>query len=91
MKPGTPGAPAAAAGQGQRNTFNLMLELRADNSSQPHAIAGNMLRHVGTEKVVLHTAANFSTQVRAELPGGPVVKTPRFHFRRHRFDPWLEN
>ena len=49
------------------------------------------VEHVGTEKVVLHTAANFSTQVRGELPGGPVVKTPRFHFRRHRFDPWLEN
>ena len=23
--------------------------------------------------------------------GGPVVKTPSFHFRRHRFNPWWEN
>ena len=26
-----------------------------------------------------------------DFPGGPVVKTPRFHYRGHRFDPWLEN
>ena len=23
------------------------------------------------------------------FPGGPVVKTPRFHCRGRRFDPWL--
>ena len=23
-----------------------------------------------------------------DFPGGPVVKTPRFHCRGHRFDPW---
>ena len=23
--------------------------------------------------------------------GSPVVKTPRFHFRGHRFNPWLVN
>ena len=23
-----------------------------------------------------------------DLPGNPVVKTPRFHCRGHRFDPW---
>ena len=75
-KPGTPGAPAAAAGQGQRNTFNLMLELWADNSSQPHAIAGNMLRHVGILPVQL--------KVRVDFPRGPVVKTPHF-FKDHGF------
>ena len=42
-QPVTPGAPTAAAGQGQRGTFNLMLDFRADNSFQPHATAGNML------------------------------------------------
>ena len=26
-----------------------------------------------------------------DFPGGPVVKTPRFHCRGHGFDPWLEN
>ena len=26
-----------------------------------------------------------------ELPGGPVVKTPRFHCRGHGFDPWSGN
>ena len=25
-----------------------------------------------------------------DFPGGPVVKTPRFHCRGHRFNPWLE-
>ena len=75
-KPGTPGAPAAAAGQGQRNTFNLMLELWADNSSQPHAIAGNMLRHVGILPV--------QSKVRVDFPRGPVVKTPHF-FKDHGF------
>lgn len=24
-------------------------------------------------------------------PGDPVVKTQSFHYRGHRFDPWLEN
>ena len=24
-----------------------------------------------------------------DFPGGPVVKTPCFHCRGHRFDPWL--
>ena len=23
-----------------------------------------------------------------DFPGGPVVKTLHFHFRRHGFDPW---
>ena len=23
-----------------------------------------------------------------DLPGGPVVKTPHFHCRGHRFNPW---
>ena len=27
----------------------------------------------------------------AELPGGPVVKTPCFHCRGHRFNPWSGN
>ena len=75
-KPGAPGAPAAAAGQGQRNTFNLMLEFRADNSSQPHAIPGNMLRHVGIPPV--------QSKVRVDFPRGPVVKTPHF-FKDHGF------
>ena len=26
-----------------------------------------------------------------DFPGGPVVKTPRFHCRGHRLDPWLGN
>ena len=26
-----------------------------------------------------------------DFPGSPVVKTPCFHCRGHRFDPWLEN
>ena len=26
-----------------------------------------------------------------DFPGGPVVKTLRFHFRGHRFNPWLGN
>ena len=25
------------------------------------------------------------------FPGGPVVKTPHFQFRGHRFHPWLGN
>ena len=75
-KPGTPGAPAAAAGQGQRNTFNLMLEFQADNSSQPHAIAKNMVRHVGIPPV--------QSKVRVDFPRGPVVKTPHFS-RGHWF------
>ena len=25
-----------------------------------------------------------------DFPGGPVVKTPHFHFRGHEFDPWSE-
>ena len=33
-----PGAPTAAAGQGQRGTFNLMLDFRPDSSFQPHAM-----------------------------------------------------
>ena len=24
-----------------------------------------------------------------DLSGGPIVKTLRFHYRGHRFDPWL--
>ena len=26
-----------------------------------------------------------------DFPGGPVVKTPCFHCRGHRFDPWSGN
>ena len=26
-----------------------------------------------------------------DFPSGPVVKTPHFHCRRHRFNPWLGN
>ena len=26
-----------------------------------------------------------------DFPGGPVVKTPCFHYRGHGFDPWLGN
>ena len=26
-----------------------------------------------------------------DFPGGPVVKTPRFHCSRRGFDPWLGN
>ena len=26
-----------------------------------------------------------------DFPGGPVVKTPYFHCRRHGLDPWLGN
>ena len=26
-----------------------------------------------------------------DSPGGPVVKTPHFHCRGHRFDPWSGN
>ena len=26
-----------------------------------------------------------------DFPGGPVVKTPCFHFRGHGFDPWSGN
>ena len=26
-----------------------------------------------------------------EFPGGPVVRTPRFHCRGHGFDPWSGN
>ena len=25
------------------------------------------------------------------FPGGPVVKTPSFHYREHGFDPWSGN
>ena len=62
-KPVTPGVPTAAAGQGQRGTFNLMLDFRADNSFQPHATAGNMLRHVGILPV--------QSKVKSGLPQGP--------------------
>jgi hypothetical protein len=75
-KPVTLGVPTAAAGQGQRGTFNLMLDFRADNSFQPHATAGNMLRHVGILPV--------QSKVRVDFPRGPVVKTPHF-FKDHGF------
>ena len=26
-----------------------------------------------------------------EFPGGPVVRTPHFHCRGHRFNPWSGN
>ena len=26
-----------------------------------------------------------------DFPGGPVVETPRFHFRGHGFNPWSGN
>ena len=32
----------------------------------------------------------YSTKHR-DFPDGPVVKTPRFHFRGRGFDPWSEN
>ena len=69
-KPGTSGAPAAGAGQGQRNTFNFIFEFRADNPSQPHAIAKNMLRYIGILPV--------QSKVRVDFPSGPVVKTLHF-------------
>ena len=27
----------------------------------------------------------------ADFPGGSVVRTPRYHCRGHRFNPWLGN
>ena len=62
-KPVTLGVPTAAAGQGQRGTFNLMLDFRAHNSFQPNATAGNMLRHVGILPV--------QSKVKSGLPQGP--------------------
>ena len=32
-----------------------------------------------------------SKRYHSNSPGNPVVKTPYFHCRGHRFDPWLEN
>ena len=26
-----------------------------------------------------------------EFPGGPMVRIPHFHYREHRFNPWLRN
>ena len=26
-----------------------------------------------------------------DFPGGPVVRTPHFHYRGHKFDPWSGN
>ena len=75
-KPGTPGAPAAAEGQGQRSIFNLRHEFRTNNSSQSHTIAENMLRHIRIPPV--------QTKVRVDFPSGPVVKTPHF-CRGHGF------
>jgi hypothetical protein len=69
-KPGIPGVLAAAAGQGQRSTFNFILEFRADNSSQPHANTKTMLRQVGIPPV--------QSKVRVDFPSGLVVKTPHF-------------
>ena len=59
-----------------KETFNLMLEFRAANSSQPHAIAGNILRHVRIPPG--------QSKVRVDFPRGPIVKTPHF-CRGHRF------
>ena len=30
-------------------------------------------------------------KISRDFPGGPVIKTPRFHCRGHRFDPWSGN
>ena len=29
--------------------------------------------------------------IKGDLPGGPVVRTPRFHCRGHRFNLWSGN
>ena len=35
--------------------------------------------------------ATVRKQKSRESPGGPVVRTPHFHCRGPRFDPWLGN
>ena len=34
---------------------------------------------------------NIKKKRRGEFSGSPVVRTPRFHCRRPRFNPWLGN
>ena len=38
-----------------------------------------------------HVPEHKSKVRRRDFPGGPVVKTPRFHCRERRFNPWSGN
>ena len=38
-----------------------------------------------------HKESDMTEPFSASTTGGLVVKTPSFHFRRQRFDPWWEN
>lgn len=47
---------------------------------------------VTLEKVsVVDTGQDFKSERSKDFPGRPVVKTPHFQCKGHKFDPWLGN
>ena len=40
--------------------------------------------------VINHNGKECEKECR-DFPGGAVVKNPHFHYKGHRFDPWLGN
>ena len=50
----------------------------------PFALEGKVFT-TGPPGRSLPTVKNVNT----DFPGGPMVRTPHFHYKGHRFDPWL--
>ena len=57
---------------------------RRENMSRPPS------RVSGVGTLIIRTVL-IKTICYRDFPGGPVVKTPSFHCRGHRFDPWPGN
>ena len=50
----------------------------------------NKLHHLKNNLLLSHYFCGVKFR-NMRLPDGPVVKTLSFHYRGHRFDPWLAN
>ena len=46
---------------------------------------------MATEEALFMAMGKVQENKQRDLPGGPVVKTLRFHCRGRRFDPWSGN
>ena len=65
------------------------LTLKSPRRSESyHLLSRNINSKTYMKQVVKKTTQKYHA---VDFPGGPVVKTPRFHGRGCRFDPWLGN
>ena len=61
---------------------------KTKNNLEKNKVGGLILLDFKTYYKANRKSKQYGT---GEFPGSPVVRTPRFHCRRHGFDPWSGN